>query len=166
MPSISGTCSVEHHALDLQKFKRRTGSLIFSLIGWKAQPQVGFGLIQPFRVLQDIGPELVAQTNALPFLALQIPHVGSKKRVLGKCSFAVGRWLQKHIKVISAILSKKPLPSPPTIPSPNPFPPFLRFNLARSQQDSMGMCCATQHRLNEAAQLRTTLATSGTQGIT
>ena len=74
MPSISGTCSVEHHALDLQKFQRRTGRLIFSLIRWKAQPQVGFGLIQPFRVLQDIGPELVAQTNALPFLALQIPR--------------------------------------------------------------------------------------------
>lgn len=126
-----GTSCVQHHAFDPQELQGRCGCLVFSLIWRKPQAEISLFLIQTFSILEDIGSELVAQTNALPFLALQIPHVGSKKRVLGKCSFAVGRWLQKHIKVISAILSKKPLPSPPTIPSPNPFSPFPSIQLGQ-----------------------------------
>lgn len=129
-----GTSCVQHHAFDPQELQGRCGCLVFSLIWRKPQAEISLFLIQTFSILEDIGSELVAQTNALPFLALQIPHVGSKKQVLGKCSFAVGRWLQKHIKVYQSHFChpfKKTSAQPSHYPIPKPFPPFPSIQLGQ-----------------------------------
>ena len=79
-----GTSCVQHHAFDPQELQGRCGCLVFSLIWRKPQAEISLFLIQTFSILEDIGSELVAQTNALPFLALQIPHVGSKQASAGQ----------------------------------------------------------------------------------
>lgn len=76
-----GTSCVQHHALDPQELQGRCGCLVFSLIWRKPQTEISLFLIQTFSILEDIGSELVAQTNALPFLALQIPHVDCRANV-------------------------------------------------------------------------------------
>lgn len=121
-----GTSCVQHHAFDPQELQGRCGCLVFSHIWRKPQAEISLFLIQTFSILEDIGSQLVAQTNALPFLALQIPHVDRFK-----CWANVALRLEdgyknisKYIKVISAILSKKTSPQPSHYPIPKPFPPF------------------------------------------